>query len=156
MSQMWGLIKRFLALEAGLCSASPCLQVNLSVPLDDHNIARPPVAAVIEISGSLFFCTWDNPFDDPTGSDPVLMVVHGTDDDNAPFSAATTIQNWANSAGLPLDFQAVENGGHVPDLFTHNATTGVTLYQRTVDYHHETVFNGLEQGPQPPLPGGCF
>ena len=123
--------------------------------LDDQSIARPPVAMVIDQAGGLFGCNVGNPFDDPTGSDPVLMVIHGTNDGTVPFSFATALQTFATTAGLPLDFQAVVNGGHVPGLGNNTATTGVTLYQRTVDYHHETVFDGLTQGPQPPLPPGC-
>ena len=123
--------------------------------LDDQNIARPPVAMVIDQAGGLYGCNVGTPFDDPTGSDPVLMVIHGTNDSTVPFSFATALQTFATTAGLPLDFQAVVNGGHVPALGTNAATTGVTLYQRTVDYHHETVFEGLTQGPQPPLPPGC-
>lgn len=136
-------------------SAGAITSVITGYCLDDHGITRPPVALVIEQAGGLFGCNIGNPFDDPTGSDPVLMVIHGTNDTTVPFSFATELQNFANSAGLPLDFQAAENGGHVPWLGTNTATTGVTLYQRTVDYHHETVFDGLEQGPQPPIPAGC-
>ena len=110
---------------------------------------------VIEQAGGLFGCNIGNPFDDPLDTDPPLMVTHGTNDSTVPFLFATALQDFANSAGLPLDFQAVVNGGHVPGLGTNTATTGVTLYQRTVGYHHETVFDGLEEGPQPPLPSGC-
>ncbi|NQX88682.1 MAG: carboxylesterase family protein [Halioglobus sp.] len=124
--------------------------------LDDWGITRPPVAMVIDQAGGLFGCNIGNPFDDATGSDPVLMVIHGTNDNTVPFSQATALQNFAITADLPLDFQPVVNGGHVPALGTFTATTGVTLYQRTVDYHYETVFNRLEQGPQAPLPAGCL
>lgn len=124
--------------------------------LDDWGISRPPVAMVIDQAGGLYGCNIGTPFDDPAGSDPVLMVIHGTNDGIVPFSQATALQNFATDAGLPLDFQAVVNGGHVPALGTNTATTGVTLYQRTVDFHHETVFDGLAKGPQPPLPAGCL
>jgi len=123
--------------------------------LDDHGIARPPVAGVVDVAGSLANCSIGTPFDDPTGSDPVLMVVHGTNDPTVPYSEAIALQNWAISAGLPLDFQAVAGAGHVPSLYNNNALQGVTLFQRSVDFHHETVFAGLNQGPQPPLPPGC-
>ncbi|MDE0952728.1 MAG: prolyl oligopeptidase family serine peptidase [Halioglobus sp.] len=123
--------------------------------LDDFGIDRPPVALVVDLAGSLGGCYIGNPFDDPTGSDPALMVIHGTNDGTVPYSDALTLQDFAIAAGLPLDFQSVVNGGHVPGLGNNTATTGVTLYQRTVDYHHETVFDGLEQGPQPQIPPGC-
>ncbi|MEZ5502866.1 MAG: hypothetical protein R3E50_09465 [Halioglobus sp.] len=123
--------------------------------LDDYGITRPPVAAVVNVAGGLGNCSIGTPFDDPTGSDPVLMVVHGTSDPTVPYSEAVAIQNWAISAGLPLDFQAVTGAGHVPSLYDYNAVQGVTLFQRSVDFHHETVFAGLNQGPQLPLPPGC-
>jgi hypothetical protein len=50
-------------------------------------------------------------------------------------------------AGLPHDFQAVDGAGHVIDLFNTNASTGATLFQRSVDYLHETVFAGQTPGP---------
>lgn len=123
--------------------------------LDDYGIARPPVAAVVDVAGGMGDCPVGTPFDDPTGSDPVLMVVHGTNDPTVLYSEAVAIQNWAVSAGLPLDFQPVAGAGHVPSLYDYNAIQGVTLFQRSVDFHHETVFAGLDQGPQPPLPPGC-
>ena len=115
--------------------------------LDDRGIARPPVAAVIDVSGGFFGTAVGNPFDDPGGSDPVLFVAHGTADLGFPFVFATQIQTWANDAGLPLDFHAVPGAGSTFDLFTTEASPGVSLFQRSVDFLHETVFDGLPQGP---------
>jgi len=136
-------------------SAGAFISLATAYCLDDYGIARPPVGAVFDESGSFGGCAIGTPFDDPTGSDPVLMIVHGTSDPTVPFSEALAIRDWATSAGLPLDFQPVTGAGHVPNLFNNNASTGVTLYQRSVDFQHETIFAGLEQGPQPPLPPGC-
>jgi hypothetical protein len=36
-----------------------------------------------------------------------------------------------------------------------NSSTGVSLMQRSVDFQHEAVFAGRQQGPQPDLPPGC-
>lgn len=123
--------------------------------LDDHDIARPPMAAVLNNWGGMFGFADGTPFDGPTGSDPVLMIVHGTADPTVPFTEATDLQTWANAAGLPLDFQPLVGVGHTTNLLITNASTGVTLFQRSIDYLHETVFLGLEQGHQPPLPPGC-
>jgi len=123
--------------------------------LDDHGIARPPVAAVLSHWGSLRNSSVGNPFDSANSNDPVLMVVHGTADNTIPYSEATEIQAWALEAGLPLDFQPVEGAGHSILLPILTATTGVTMLQRGPDYLDEMLFDGLEWGSQPPLPPGC-
>lgn len=128
-------------------SAGAYLAVISGYSLDDFGLPPLGVAAVIEVAGSIANAYVDTPFDDPAGSDPVLMIIHGTDDMTVPYSNATELQNFANTAGLPLDFQAVQGGGHVIDLYSTNATTGVSLFQRTVDYLHETVFFGQSPGP---------
>jgi predicted esterase len=121
--------------------------------LDDHGIPRPPVAAVIEAGGRVYTAS-GTPFDDPTGSDPALMVIHGTEDDVVPFSSATQIQAWAANTRLPFDFEPVAGAGHLLDLVRSRASNGVSLVQRSVDFLHETVFAGLQQGPQPESPPG--
>lgn len=119
--------------------------------LDDHGITRPPVAVVLEISGRIEDANVGNPFDSPLVGDPVLMSITGTDDHLYPFLQET--ETWAINAGLPFDFQEITNGGHSPDMFTNNASTGVSLFQRTVDWHHETIFFGLVPGEQAAPPG---
>lgn len=47
------------------------------------------------------------------------MVVHGTNDPTVPYCEAVALKNWATSAGLPLDFQALTGAGHVPSLHNH-------------------------------------
>lgn len=118
--------------------------------LDDHGIARPPVAVVVELAGRFDGSEVGNPFDSPTSGDPALMSVIDPLDVLYPFSQQT--ETWAVTAGLPFDFQEVVGSGHPPDMFNFLASTGVFLFQRSVDWHHETVFDGLDQGPQPP---GC-
>jgi acetyl esterase/lipase len=136
-------------------SAGAITSLITAYSLDDYGIARPPVAAVMDNWGGVYDFSVGNPFDDPNGTDPVLLIVHGTQDATVPYSEALKLQSWAINAGLPLDFQPVAGAGHGADLLNTNASTGVTLLQRQVDYHHETVFDGLEQGPQPALPPGC-
>ncbi|HEY6132078.1 MAG TPA: alpha/beta hydrolase [Halioglobus sp.] len=132
-------------------SAGAVTALTTGYSLDDQGIVRPPVAAVLSLAGGIYTAI-GTPFDDPTGSDPVLMVIHGTNDATVPFSSATQMQDWAIAAGLPLDFQPVVGGGHSLNVLNTDASTGVTLFQRSVDFLHETVFAGLQQGPQPP---GC-
>jgi acetyl esterase/lipase len=136
-------------------SAGAITALATAYSLDDHGIARPPVAAVFDNWGGFEGSAVGNPFDDPSGSDPVLMVVHRVGDIVIPFSEATDIESWALAAGLPLDFQPVADFGHSVPLLSTIASTGVTLFQRGVDYQHETIFAGLEQGHQPPITPGC-
>lgn len=132
-------------------SAGGNIALATSFALDDHGIARPPVAVVIELAGRFDRSSVGNPFDSPTTGDPVLMSVIDPFDFLYTYSLET--QAWALAAGLPFDFQEVEGSGHPPDMFNYLASTGVFLFQRSVDLHHETVFDGLDQGPQPPP--GC-
>lgn len=120
--------------------------------LDDHGISRPPVAVVFEVGGRFEGAGIDNPFDNATNGDPALMSVIGTEDQYYPYSLET--EAWAIAAGLPFDFQVIEGAGHEDlDLFSEIASTGVLLIQRTIDWHHETVFAALDQGSQPAPPG---
>ena len=129
-------------------SAGGIIALNGAYILDDHSIERPDVASVISLAGHFGengAYTGRTPFDDPAGSDPSLMLIHGTLDGT--FEKSKDIQALATAAGLPLDYQPVANIGHSVDLFNHYANTGVTLFQRSVDYMRETVFADYEPGP---------
>ena len=129
-------------------SAGAIIALTTGYSLDDHGIPRPAIAAVIDNWGHFEGSAVGNPFDDASDSDPVLMLVHRYGDIQVPFSVALGIENWALASGLRLDFQPVGGIGHAVPLLDTIASTGVTLFQRTVDYQHETIFAGLEQGPQ--------
>lgn len=124
-------------------SAGATTALIVGFSLDDHGIARPPVAAVIDVSGGFYNSSIDSPFDDLSDSDPVLMVIHGTEDEVVPFAYASQIEGWADSAGLHLDFQPVVGESHSFDMFSNVATTGVVLFQRTVDFLYESIFVDL-------------
>ncbi len=115
--------------------------------LDDHGIERPPVAAVIDLWGGFFGSSIGTPFDDPTGDDPVLYVVHGTDDTVVPFAQAEDIERWAAEAGLPHEYFPIAGAGHGVDMFANDASPGVSLFQRSVDWLGETVFENRPAGP---------
>ena len=131
-------------------SAGGNTALGTSYALDDHAISRPPVKMVIEVSGYFDGKAVGNPFDGVPTSDPVLMSIAGTLDVRYIYQLEAA--DWADEAGLPFYFEVFEGVGHAPDLFTNIASTGVILYQRTVDLHHETIFAGLEQGRQPTPP----
>ena len=133
-------------------SAGGNTALGASYALDDHAIPRPPVKVVIEVSGFFDGKAVGNPFDGVPTSDPILMSIAGTLDPRYIYQLEAA--DWADEAGLPFYFEVFEGVGHAPDLFTNIASTGVILYQRTVDLHHETIFVGLDQGPQP-IPPGC-
>lgn len=120
--------------------------------LDDHGINRPQIAVVIELAGRFDGSAIGNPFDNPVPllGDPVLMSVIDPLDPLYPYSLET--EAWALAAGQSHDFQVVEGSGHPPNMFNYLASTGVYLFQRSVDWHHETLFDGKNPGPQP---SGC-
>jgi len=115
--------------------------------LDDFGIQTIDAAAVIELAGGIQNAAVGTPFDAPMGADPVLMVVHGTDDDVVLYDNAIFLRDEAIAAGLPLDFQSIAGGGHDVALFVTASTTGATLFQRSVDWLSETVFFGQTPGP---------
>jgi acetyl esterase/lipase len=124
-----------------------------SFALDDHFISRPRVSAVIELAGRFEDVELGNPFDHPDTSDPVLFSVIGSEDPNYVDSVQT--KTWADNAGLPINFRIMDGEGHSLNMFELMAVEGTgTLFQRTVDWHHETLFEGLDPGQQPP-PTGC-
>ncbi|NND54449.1 MAG: hypothetical protein HKN56_05695, partial [Gammaproteobacteria bacterium] len=132
-------------------SAGAYISLITGYSLDDFGIPSVGAAAVIDIAGGIDDATVGTPFDDPTGADPVLMIIHGTDDGVVPFTNATFLRDAAVDAGLPLDYQPIAGGGHTVDLFNTNAsngpTAGTTLFQRSVDWLSETVLFGQSPGP---------
>jgi dienelactone hydrolase len=121
--------------------------------LDDHGINRPPVALVIDNWGWIGDIAPTNPI---SNTDPALLIIHGTADATINFDRAVAVEAMAMAAPITLDFQAIQDGSHSLYLLEVIASTGVTLLQRSVDYHHETLFQGLDSGPQPTLPPpGC-
>ncbi|NND54438.1 MAG: carboxylesterase family protein [Gammaproteobacteria bacterium] len=129
-------------------SAGGVVALNGTYVLDDHGIARPDIAAAITVSGHFGAngaYLGGTPFDDPAGTDPPLLIIHGTADSN--FELAQSAAVLAAEAPLIFDFQQVADGGHVLDLQTLNSDTGVPLLQHSVDYLLETVFSGYESGP---------
>jgi para-nitrobenzyl esterase len=128
-------------------SAGASLALISGYSLDDYGMTPLGVAAVVDISGSIYDAYIGTPFDDPVGADPALMIIHSVDDPVVPFDRAAELQAFAIEAGLPFELEAIENYGHTFDLLTTYSSTGATLFQRTVDYLHETVFAGQEPGP---------
>ena len=127
-------------------SAGSSLAIVSSYSLDDYGMAPLRVAAVVGIAGSIYLFYIGNPFDDPVGGDPALMIIHGVDDSADSFNHAK-LQAFALEAGLPFELHAIENHGHMFDLFAAYSSSGTTVFQRTVEYLHETIFAGKEPGP---------
>ena len=66
--------------------------------------------------------------------------MHGTQDFTEDFSSAERLRAWAVEAGLPLDFHAVEGGGHFIDVLATDESRGVSLHQRSIDWITAEVF----------------
>jgi len=132
-------------------SAGGNTALGTSYALDDHGISRPSVAVVIDLAGRFDGKAVGNPFDNTPGVDPVLLDIIGTADPLYPYSLET--RAWAIDAGLEEDFEEIEGAEHSLNVFDLISSTGVTLFQRTVDWHYDTIFNGRDPGPQPP--SGC-
>jgi para-nitrobenzyl esterase len=123
--------------------------------LDDRGIQRPPVAAVVDLWGGFYGANVGNPFDDPAGNDPVLYAVHGSLDTTVPFAFGQQIGTWATQAGLPHEYYPIAGAGHGVNMFSTPASPGTSLYQRSVDFLGETVFENRPGGPYavtPPEP----
>lgn len=128
-------------------SAGAVLALATGYGLDDFGMEAAGVSAVVEIAGAVNTIYDGTPFDHPTTGDPVLMMIHGQLDRALPHDLATSLAAQAAAAGLPHEFQSVPGVGHNFSLFTTPASTGASLYQRTVDYLHETLFSGHNSGP---------
>ena len=123
-------------------SAGATAALYASYVLDDYGDDPPDVQAVIALAGIIFESeSVGNPFDDPAG-DPPLLVIHGDLDFEVDFENATRLRDWAEAAGLGLEFQAVEGAGHFVDLFQTDVSPGVSLHRRTVDWLNTEIFAG--------------
>lgn len=115
--------------------------------LDDFGISRPLVAAVIDLWGGFFGGAIGNPFDGGAPFDPDLFVVHGTNDTVVPFAEMTQIETWAADGDMLSEFHPIDGAGHGVNMFTTEASPGVSLFQRTTDWMSFAVFSSLPQGP---------
>jgi dienelactone hydrolase len=115
--------------------------------LDDFNIPRPLIAAVIDLWGGFYGGAVGTPFDGGSPSDPDLFVVHGTADGIVPYTETLQIEAWADDADMLTEIYPIVGAGHGVNMFTTEASPGVSLFQRTNDWMAFAVFSSLPQGP---------
>ena len=93
-----------IALMGSSAGAYTALQVGYA--LDEFGIDRPEIAAVVNYWGALVV---DNAMD---RNDVPMFMLHGTRDRTVDFAEAEAIAQSARSTGTPLEFHAVQGGGH--------------------------------------------
>lgn len=87
----------------------------------------PPVAAVIDLWGSLY----QSANDIMPGAPPVL-IIHGTNDQIVKFSGAEDIVRRCQEVGVTCELYAIQGAGHGVPLT--QAYDGVPLQQRIADF----------------------
>lgn len=128
-------------------SAGAVTSLLTAYSLDDFGIATPPIAAVIDLWGGLYGISIGTPFDDPE-NDAALFITHGTADPTVPYAQTETIVAQLAAAGGPENVvYPIEGAGHGYNLFNRTTPDGTSLFQATVDFLSDTVFNGLPEGP---------
>ena len=130
-----------LAIGGGSAGAITALVV--AYLLDDFPVPDvPPVRAVMDLWGGLFFQILGLEADEP----PVI-IIHGTEDEIVPFLEATALVARADEVGVITEFFPIEGAGHsfteIP-IFTVEVE-GVTLLQQVVNF----FFIHLDLGPPP-------
>ncbi len=123
-------------------SAGAITALNVGYILDDFGIDGPDIAAVIDLWGGFYLTPDGPPFEG--ANEPPLFVVHGTADTVVPYALTENIVNWQADSGNPLEVHAIAGAGHGVNLFTVDASPGVSLYQRSVDFLDEQLFEPLE------------
>ena len=88
---------------------------------------RAPVAAVIDLWGSLYRSSGDI-----ERGDPPVLIIHGVNDNIVPFSGAQDIVNRTKEVGVVCELYAIEDAGHGVNL--NKEIDGVTLLQRIVNF----------------------
>jgi acetyl esterase/lipase len=128
-------------------SAGSITSLHAAYALDDLGIPAPPIAAVIDHWGSFNLddsaVLTDGVTFMETGEAP-LFIVHGTSDVEVPFTFGQAIFNRANGIGVPVEFNPVQGGVHGfngINIFTTQANNGQTLFQRSVEFLDQALFD---------------
>lgn len=88
---------------------------------------RTPIAAVIDMWGSLYKSSVDI-----ERGDPPVLIIHGVDDKIVPFTGAEDIVKRTKVVGVICELYAIEGAGHGVNL--NKEIDGVTLIQRIVNF----------------------
>lgn len=125
-------------------SAGAVTAVHLGYVLDDYGVAASPFGFVVDLWGASTI-----PANDPVAAanhleagEPPLFVIHGTSDPTVPFAASELLVARARDQRLAHEFYPVVGAGHGfdgVDIFRLQASPGVTLFERMVEWMVRTV-----------------
>lgn len=122
-------------------SAGAITADHVGYTLDDHGIARPPVAFVGSLFGGVFV-----PPPEGEGTkgaeqlgpgDPPLFAVHGDADDRVPVVLDDELVERAEGSGVEHEYHRIPGGGHGYEpsgFFTHELGDGSTPYERLLAF----------------------
>lgn len=146
----YGVDPTRVAISGGSAGAVTALAV--AVHSDDPGDSGNPgfssrAGAAMPISGAIPSAL-GKPFYDPADT-PILMF-QGTDDQTVPYTAAVQTASDLHNAGVPVVFEALPNGGHVP-----MAQYGDTIVDQSVNFAYGLLDLAHAAG-QPPAAAKAF
>lgn len=120
-------------------SAGAFTAVHLGYILNNYDITSPQFAFVVDFWGGSFI-----PANDRVAAsnhleygEPALFIVHGTADDIVPIEFSELLAARAQEQRTPYEYYPIDGGGHGLyniDIFTEEASPGVTLYDRMMQW----------------------
>ncbi|MEM8998384.1 MAG: alpha/beta hydrolase [Acidobacteriota bacterium] len=138
-------------------SAGAITSVHLAYVLDNLGVPPQPLRFVVDLWGGSLI-----PPADRTAAaghldagEPPFIAIHGTDDPTVPFELSELLVARAVDQGVPHELYPLEGAGHgfgSIDIFTLEASPGVTLFERVLGWtrealHGPEVFSdGFESG----------
>ncbi|MEM8964430.1 MAG: alpha/beta hydrolase, partial [Acidobacteriota bacterium] len=120
-------------------SAGAITSVHLAYVLDNYGISAPSLAFVADYWGGSYIPPGDNAAaaNHLGAGEPPLFVVHGTNDPTVEFERSELLVARAENQGVPVEFHPIQGAGHGfgnVDIFTLEASPGVTIFQRMTEW----------------------
>ncbi len=128
----------------GGSSAGAVTSLIVGYVLDDLGIAaKGDIDAVFDMWGTLG--------SDPIivqADDPALLIAHGEDDSTVSVSGAYALVNQATTVGLTHESYIFPNTGHGFNIYSYEASPGVSVFQRFTEFFYQNVaLNGATAVP---------
>jgi predicted esterase len=121
-------------------SAGAITALTVAYCTDKFGIDRPPIAAVIDLSGVLT-SSCDRGAVIGSG-EPMLFVAHGTEDGgDTAFSNAVSIIDAAIAAEITYEFHPLEDVSHVWDEWEETTADGRSIGQAIFDFLDRVLFH---------------
>lgn len=128
-------------------SAGAITAIHLAYLLDDYGIQATRFNFVVDLWGASLI-----PANDPVAAanhleaaESPLFVIHGTNDPTVPFTASELLVARAVNQLVPHEFYPVVGAGHgfgAVNIFTLEASPGVTLFQRMMTWTVQAALGG--------------